>query len=135
MKQVIPAILVVVALAACQHEGAPSPAAAPVAAAPAAPATAAPTNDVQRLHLDPATLSACEPGSSVRVNWDASDLAETNDLQVWVVDGGQEKLFVAGGASGTATTGTWSRPGTGFRLKSARTGAIVAETVVGGPPC
>lgn len=133
MKQVIPAIFVVVALAACQQEGVPAP--APVGAAPAAPATAAPTNDVQRLRLDPATLSACEPGSAVTVNWDASDLAETSDLQLWVVDGGQEKLFAAGGATGTATTGTWSRPGTGFRLKSANTGAIVAETVVGGPPC
>lgn len=135
MKQVIPAIFVVIALAACQHEGVQQPVNSTSAAPATAPAISAAADDIQRLRLDPATLSSCEPGSEVTVNWDASDLADNADLQLWVLEGGQEKLFAAGGAVGKATTGAWSRPGTSFRLKSANNGAIITEAVVGGSPC
>lgn len=130
MKQAILAILVVFALAACQHEGVPPP--APVTTAPAEPAQ---TSNSKRLHLEPAALSSCEQGSAVTVDWDGTDLAGNQDLQLWVVDDGQEKLFAAGGATGTATTGMWSRPGTKFRLKSAQDGTVVAEAAVSGPSC
>jgi hypothetical protein len=143
MKQVIPALVVVMALSACQHEGVPAPSTEQPASPPAASASAtaeappapAPAADNHRLRLEPGSLSACEPGSAVTANWDATGLPDNADLQLWIVEGGQEKLFAAGGSSGTATTGAWSRPGTVFRLKSAKNGAVIAEAVVGGPSC
>jgi len=136
MKRVASIVMCLAALTACQQESVPPPAATP---APAATPTAAPpavvAADNHRLKLEPSSLPACEPGSVVKVIWDATDLTTSTDLQLWVVAGGQEKLFASGGASGDATTGAWSRPGTIFRLKTAGDGSVVAEAVVDGPSC
>ena len=85
------------------------------------------------LTISPAELPDFRPGDkgvAATVTWDTgSSQAESADLYV-VNLAGEEKLFRSGGSTGSFVTGAWVKPGIGFRLKDADSGALLASAMV-----
>ena len=127
MWKYIAPLLSIVALSACQGEGVPPP--------PAQPAQSAVIQSSSKaLSIEPKEMSSCEPMETV-VSWDLSDQPHLSSVELWVGGGGDEKLFAAGGPTGSARTGAWTRPGTLFRLKTPQSHQVLVEAMVGGPEC
>ncbi|MDE2343208.1 MAG: hypothetical protein KGL63_07420 [Betaproteobacteria bacterium] len=129
----IPAVFL---LAAChQQSGNNNNAGATSAAAP--PATSASTQPQQAsvISVVPASMAACDPAAVAKVSWNASGVAGVNSVQIYVGSGADEKLFAAGGAVGSASTGPWTRPGTTFTAKDAASGKVLGTVTVQGPAC
>ena len=115
---------------------APAPAAAGVPAETAAPPLTAQAPTANYLHVTPATLDKCKPGSEVEVTWDlAGDFPGVTGIQIFVGTDEAPKLFSSGGARGSTRTGAWTKPGSIFRLVNKKTGEEIERVVIGGPDC
>ena len=113
----------VLTLAGCQRAATPE-------ATPTSPPSA-----VTPFSVSPASIAQCEPAVEATVKWDASATAAITTVEIWVSDGGEFKLFAAGGAKGEARTGAWTHPGTRFQARDPSTGNVLAALQVAGPKC
>lgn len=86
------------------------------------------------ISVDPARLATCDPAAEVLVRWDFSGIPGVKGVNVFVGSAPNEKLFAAGGASGSAKTGSWARPGTKFVAKE-DSGRVLSEVDIQGPKC
>lgn len=132
------AILFFVGLAACQREGVPAP--SPVTATPQSPAMAeaATNNDSvspMLLTVNPSRMETCDPAVEADIRWDAAAVPTVTTVEIWVSDGTEFKLFVAGGAQGEAKTGPWTRPGARFQARNPHSKQVLAELQIAGPQC
>ena len=139
--------VLLLALAGCQQQSAPTaPTSAAVAATAAGPGAQAGVTTQQDevsstsspvLSVVPATLATCSTGVVVTVRWNASTvLAAATATQIWVGPNATNlKLFSEGGTKGETQTGPWTAPGTHFVLKTKNDGKVLADTTVGGPQC
>ncbi len=130
MKMSLLAICAAIAVAGCQAEGIPPP---EQSKAPAS--TSSHQSNGANFEVQPDAMASCDPAAEAVIRWDASGLPDAQSLEVWVVSGGEEKLFAAGGQKGEAKTGPWTRPGTRFVLKNPTTKRALADIVVTGPAC
>ncbi|MCK9366938.1 MAG: hypothetical protein M0P72_07310 [Metallibacterium scheffleri] len=129
----IPAVLL---LAACHQQSGSNNNAASTSAAAAA--TASPSVQPQQasvISVVPGSMAACDPAAVAKVSWNASGLAGVNSVQIYVGSAADEKLFAAGGAVGSSSTGPWTRPGTTFTAKDAASGKVLGTVTVQGPAC
>lgn len=133
-------------LALCACDGGPAPTGVsaetpvvmptPSTAVPVPPATIASTMGRGILRADPETLSKCE-SATVSISWDASKLYPAlTAVEIHVTATGEAtgKLFAAGGATGTATTGPWAKPGLVFVARDT-IGNELDRITLGGPVC
>lgn len=136
LKRALIAASFLVALTACQKESTPAPKAAATPQAAQTQATV-PASSSSVISVTPSSLQNCDKGVEATVSWDASKAKVTTDsTEIWVgTDAASMKLFSAGGASGEAKTGPWTRPGTHFSLKNKQDGSSLGEAIVGGPAC
>lgn len=133
----IPAVLL---LAACHQQPGSTTGAQSGANLTLASAASATTNMMQShktalISVDPSSMAACDPAATAMVKWDASGRPGVTGVKVYVGSGADEKLFAAGGAAGSATTGLWTRPGTTFTAKNAADGSVLGAVTVQGPVC
>jgi hypothetical protein len=132
------AILLLVCLAACQREGIPAP--APVTAAPPPPPAADAPKNADALSpivftVEPSRMETCDPAVEADIRWDAAAIPAATTVEIWVSDGTEFKLFVAGGAQGEAKTGPWTRPGAKFQARNPSSKQVLAELQIAGPQC
>jgi hypothetical protein len=101
------------------------------------------------LVLSPAAVSKCAGNTApvaIDVHWDATK-ATKSGIKIWV-DNQQKSsdtgifssdnpgtLWLAGAASGKATTGQWIVAGTRIVLTDSDSGDVLAETKVAAAPC
>lgn len=97
----------------------------------------------------PAALKDCgshNVASTVQVQWDASAANPENGVKLWInndeyprrngVFGGDPgTLWMAGAATGTATTGDWAFPGTTIIVTDAVNDDILATVKIPSAPC
>lgn len=97
------------------------------------------------LEFTPAALKDCggnkNAPAAIKVRWDASK-AKLKDGVVVRVSNGEKPangapgtIWMAGGDSGSATTGAWVFPGTVFFVTDARNGDVLARAVVPAASC
>lgn len=85
----------------------------------------------------PAALSECDAtrGTTGTIHWNYGDRAEAHQVRIFVADAtSPEALFAEGGASGSATTAAWLRPGLRFVLRD-DAGGLLDTVVLGHVPC
>ena len=128
----IPAVFL---LAACHQQPSNNNAGATSAAAPPAPSASMQPQQASMISVVPASMAACDPAAVAKVSWNASGVAGVNSVQIFVGSGANEKLFAAGGAVGSSSTGPWTRPGTTFTAKDAASGKVLGTVTVQGPAC
>lgn len=130
-------VLLVICLGACQRRDAPLEAApVPMGDAGAKPVgQAASTKNPIKLTVTPSRMTQCDPAVEAIVQWDASAMPTITTIEIWASDGGEFKLFAAGGATGEAKTGPWTRPGSRFRVLDPSENKALAELQVSGPQC
>ncbi len=134
----IPAVLL---LAACHQQSGSTTGAQSAANLGASASAASATNNVVQsrktavISVDPSSMAACDPAATAVVKWDVSGRPGVTGVKVYVGSGADEKLFAAGGATGSATTGLWTRPGTTFTVKNVADGAVLGSVTVQGPVC
>ncbi|TNY25667.1 hypothetical protein BV497_12335 [Fulvimonas soli] len=90
------------------------------------------------MRVTPSALRECEVkpgvGVAVQVAWDASRAGVTT-TKAWVqAPGGERKLWTAGGATGSQTTGPWTSPGTTFVLTDGGDRTL-AQATIAAVPC
>lgn len=131
--------LLLMGLVACQREGVPAPAPATSAASQTPSSGDASKNvgspSTTLLTVEPSRMDACDPAAEANVRWDATAASTVTTVEIWVSDGGEFKLFVAGGALGEAKTGPWTRPGARFQARDPGSKQILAELQIAGPQC
>jgi hypothetical protein len=82
----------------------------------------------------PAALSACSPGTIVRLSWDARAGGHQGvALLLSLPDG--DRVFAAGGPQGSQETGPWARPNMLFMLKSGDQSRELARLTLGVESC
>ncbi len=129
---IIPAVLL---LAACHQQPSNNDAASTSAAATSTASASAQPQQASVISVVPSSMAACDPASVAKVSWNASGDAGVNSVQIYVGSAADEKLFAAGGAVGSASTGPWTRPGTTFTAKDAASGKVLGTVTVQGPAC
>lgn len=145
--RILPLITLTLALAACnkpaeQPAAAPeqaaattAPSAAPSAPAPGAAAPAAAAHGAKGLLTATPGAGTCDTGTDVKVAWDAAAAQGVANVEVWVGEGPEAKLFAAGGLTGEQQSGPWVKPGTVFVLRNQADKAELDRMTFGGTPC
>jgi hypothetical protein len=93
------------------------------------------TQSLIKLTVTPSRMTQCDPAMEADVQWDASAMPTITTIEIWAGDGGDFKLFAAGGVKGEAKTGRWTRPGSRFRAIEPSSKKVLAELRVAGPQC
>ena len=100
------------------------------------PAASVGSQQGKYLRATPNELAVCKPGQSVEISWDlAGDFPGVTGVDIFVGTDEAPKLFSSGGAVGTTRTGTWTTPGTTFRLMNKKSREEIERIVIGGPTC
>lgn len=81
--------------------------------------------------IDPASLRECDAPRTANVTWNVA-ASGVQAVKIFVRNRkGEERLFVAGGAAGTARTAAWAVAGTKFIIKDANTLKAIIDGAIG----
>lgn len=104
-----------------------------VETAPAAPAE--PTKGINGLITASPGAAGCDTPIEAKIAWNVASKPGVQEVEVFVGDGADAKLFAAGGASGEAATGPWVIAGTTFVVRNKADGTELDRLVIAGPSC
>jgi hypothetical protein len=139
VKRPLLLVLLVICLGACKRQDAASEAPVPTgvgdASAEPGGGQAPFTKNPIKLTVAPSRMTQCNSAVEAVVQWDASAIPAITTIEIWAGDGGDFKLFAAGGVKDEAKTGPWTRPGSQFRAIEPSSKKVLAELRVAGPQC
>jgi hypothetical protein len=130
-------VMAFLTLQGCQPD-APAPSATPDPGEASAPVSLSKTSENGMLTVDPAIIDLCKEKEGIvasKVSWNATS-AKTEGAQIWLQDSGQErKLWSAGGALESSTTGRWMRDGSTVILVNGENDEELARIAITARPC
>lgn len=91
-----------------------------------------------RVWAEPSSIPLCRASERkrVRINWDFSQAAASQSVDIWIRPAGQgKKLWTTTGVRGSAESGPWASPGLEFIFEEHRTASLLGRVVIGGERC